>query len=31
MTVEALAKGYRILEVSISYDLRQGSKSNIDP
>jgi hypothetical protein len=31
MTVEALVKGHRILEVPISYNPRQGSKTKIDP
>lgn len=31
MTVEALAKGYRVMEVPISYGLRQGSKTKLDP
>jgi glycosyltransferase involved in cell wall biosynthesis len=31
MTVEALAQGYRILEVPISYTLRKGSKAKLDP
>ena len=31
MTVEALAKGYRVMEVPISYGVRQGSKTKLDP
>jgi len=31
MTVEALAKGYRVVEVPISYGVRQGSKTKLDP
>jgi glycosyltransferase involved in cell wall biosynthesis len=31
MTVEALAKGYRVVEVPISYGIRQGSKTKLDP
>jgi dolichol-phosphate mannosyltransferase len=31
MTVEALAKGYRVLEIPISYGLRKGSKTKLDP
>ncbi len=31
MTVEALAKGYRVLEVPISYGLRRGTKTKLNP
>jgi dolichol-phosphate mannosyltransferase len=31
MTVEALAKGYRVLEVPVSYGLRKGSTTKLDP
>jgi glycosyltransferase involved in cell wall biosynthesis len=31
MTVEALAQGYRILEVPINYSSRKGSKAKLDP
>jgi dolichol-phosphate mannosyltransferase len=31
MTVEALAKGMRILEVPINYGIRKGSKTKLDP
>jgi dolichol-phosphate mannosyltransferase len=31
MTVEALIKGYRLLEVPISYGLRRGSATKLDP
>jgi dolichol-phosphate hexosyltransferase len=31
MTVEALAKGYRVLEVPVSYGLRRGSTTKLDP
>lgn len=31
MTVEALAKGYRVVEVPISYGVRQGSRTKLDP
>jgi dolichol-phosphate hexosyltransferase len=31
MTVEALAKGYRVIEVPISYSVRQGSKTKLNP
>jgi len=31
MTVEALAKGYRVLEVPIRYGLRNGTRTKLDP
>jgi glycosyltransferase involved in cell wall biosynthesis len=31
MTVEALAKGYRVLEVPIHYGIRKGSRTKLDP
>jgi glycosyltransferase involved in cell wall biosynthesis len=31
MTVEALAKGYRVIEIPISYGLRKGSRTKLDP
>ena len=31
MTVEALAKGYRVLEVPINYSIRKGSHTKLDP
>jgi dolichol-phosphate hexosyltransferase len=31
MTVEALAKGYRVLEVPIRYGLRKGTRTKLDP
>ncbi len=31
MTVEALAKAYRIFEIPISYGLRKGSRTKLDP
>jgi dolichol-phosphate mannosyltransferase len=31
MTVEALAKGYRVLEVPINYSIRKGSDTKLDP
>jgi dolichol-phosphate hexosyltransferase len=31
MTVEALAKGYRVLEVPIRYGLRKGTYTKLDP
>ena len=31
MTVEALAKGYRVLEVPIRYGVRKGSRTKLDP
>jgi glycosyltransferase involved in cell wall biosynthesis len=31
MTVEALAKGYRVVEVPVSYGNRQGSKTKLNP
>jgi dolichol-phosphate hexosyltransferase len=31
MTVEALAKGYRVLEVPIRYGLRHGTRTKLDP
>jgi glycosyltransferase involved in cell wall biosynthesis len=31
MTVEALAKGYKVLEVPINYSIRKGSDTKLDP
>jgi dolichol-phosphate hexosyltransferase len=31
MTVEALAKGYRVIEIPITYGLRIGSRTKLDP
>ena len=31
MTVEALAKGYRVIEIPIIYGLRRGSRTKLDP
>jgi len=31
MTVEALAKAYRVVEIPISYGLRKGSRTKLDP
>jgi glycosyltransferase involved in cell wall biosynthesis len=31
MTVEALAKGYRVVEIPIRYGVRRGSKTKLDP
>jgi dolichol-phosphate hexosyltransferase len=31
MTVEALAKGYRVLEVPIKYGIRNGTRTKLDP
>ncbi len=31
MTVEALAKGYKVLEVPINYNIRKGSDTKLDP
>jgi glycosyltransferase involved in cell wall biosynthesis len=31
MTVEALAKGYRVLEVPVRYGVRKGSRAKLDP
>jgi dolichol-phosphate mannosyltransferase len=31
MTVEALVKGYRVLEVPVSYGVRKGSSTKLDP
>jgi glycosyltransferase involved in cell wall biosynthesis len=31
MTVEALAKSYRVVEIPISYGLRKGSRTKLDP